>query len=111
MLCAASTADCAWASVCARSAGSADTTAIAATAGWTYGHFHLTLNPYVLSLDITFLWLFIVLVGGLGIAAPWLGRALQLSLCPCGDRSPGGPGLVFSLVGEQGFARRVTDSV
>ncbi len=39
---------------------------IAATAGWVYGFFHLTLNPYVLSLDITFLWLFIVLVGGLG---------------------------------------------
>jgi ABC-type branched-subunit amino acid transport system permease subunit len=40
--------------------------AIAATAGWAYGFFHLTLNPYVLSLDITFVWLFIVLVGGLG---------------------------------------------
>lgn len=38
----------------------------AATAGWAYGFFHLTLNPYVLSLDITFVWLFIVLVGGLG---------------------------------------------
>lgn len=38
----------------------------AATAGWVYGFFHLTLNPYVLSLDITFVWLFIVLVGGLG---------------------------------------------
>lgn len=40
--------------------------AIAATAGWVYSFFHLTLNPYVLSLDITFVWLFIVLVGGLG---------------------------------------------
>jgi branched-chain amino acid transport system permease protein len=40
--------------------------AFAATAGWLYGFFHLTLNPYVLSLDITFVWLFIVLVGGLG---------------------------------------------
>ena len=38
----------------------------AATAGWVYSFFHLTLNPYVLSLDITFVWLFIVLVGGLG---------------------------------------------
>jgi branched-chain amino acid transport system permease protein len=38
----------------------------AAAAGWLYSFFHLTLNPYVLSLDITFVWLFIVLVGGLG---------------------------------------------
>jgi branched-chain amino acid transport system permease protein len=49
-----------------RLAGFILSAAIAAAAGWTYGHFHLTLNPYVLSLDITFLWLFIVLVGGLG---------------------------------------------
>lgn len=40
--------------------------AFAAAAGWVYCFFHLTLNPYVLSLDITFVWLFIVLVGGLG---------------------------------------------
>ena len=49
-----------------RLAGFILSAAIAATAGWAYGFFHLTLNPYVLSLDITFLWLFIVLVGGLG---------------------------------------------
>lgn len=48
-----------------RLAGFIISAAIAATAGWVYGFFHLTLNPYVLSLDITFLWLFIVLVGGL----------------------------------------------
>ncbi|MBM3491596.1 MAG: branched-chain amino acid ABC transporter permease [Alphaproteobacteria bacterium] len=40
--------------------------AITGLAGWVYSFFHLTLNPFVLSLDITFLWLFIVLVGGLG---------------------------------------------
>lgn len=49
-----------------RLAGFVLSAAIAAAAGWVYGFFHLTLNPYVLSLDITFLWLFIVLVGGLG---------------------------------------------
>lgn len=49
-----------------RLAGFIISAGIAATAGWVYGFFHLTLNPYVLSLDITFLWLFIVLVGGLG---------------------------------------------
>jgi len=49
-----------------RLAGFVLSAAFAATAGWVYGFFHLTLNPYVLSLDITFMWLFIVLVGGLG---------------------------------------------
>jgi branched-chain amino acid transport system permease protein len=49
-----------------RLAGFVLAAAVAGTAGWLYTFFHLTLNPYVLSLDITFLWLFIVLVGGLG---------------------------------------------
>ena len=40
--------------------------AITGAAGWVYSFFHLTLTPHVLSLDITFIWLFIVLVGGLG---------------------------------------------
>lgn len=49
-----------------RLAGYVLSAAITGAAGWTYSFFHLTLNPYVLSLDITFLWLFIVLIGGLG---------------------------------------------
>ena len=49
-----------------RLAGFVLSAAVAGAAGWLYTFFHLTLNPYVLSLDITFLWLFIVLVGGLG---------------------------------------------
>jgi branched-chain amino acid transport system permease protein len=49
-----------------RLAGYVLSAAITGAAGWTYAFFHLTLNPYVLSLDITFLWLFIVLIGGLG---------------------------------------------
>ena len=49
-----------------RLAGYVLSAAIAGAAGWVYSFFHLTLNPYVLSLDITFLWLFIVLIGGLG---------------------------------------------
>jgi branched-chain amino acid transport system permease protein len=49
-----------------RLAGYVLSAAITGLAGWIYSFFHLTLNPFVLSLDITFLWLFIVLVGGLG---------------------------------------------
>ena len=49
-----------------RLAGYVLAAAITGAAGWVYSFFHLTLNPYVLSLDITFVWLFIVLVGGLG---------------------------------------------
>lgn len=49
-----------------RLAGFVLSAAVAGSAGWLYTFFHLTLNPYVLSLDITFVWLFVVLVGGLG---------------------------------------------
>jgi ABC-type branched-subunit amino acid transport system permease subunit len=49
-----------------RLAGFVLSAAVAGAAGWLYTFFHLTLNPYVLSLDITFVWLFVVLVGGLG---------------------------------------------
>lgn len=38
----------------------------AALAGWLHTFYYLTLNPVVLSPELTFVWFFMVLVGGLG---------------------------------------------
>ena len=56
--------------------------ALAATAGWLHAFYHRALNPSLLSPEWTFLWFFMVLVGGIG---NWVGVVLGtilLSLVP-----------------------------
>ena len=40
--------------------------ALAGLAGWLQAYYRLQLDPALLSPDLTFLWLFMVLVGGIG---------------------------------------------
>jgi len=102
-----------------RLAGFILSAAIAATAGWVYGFFHLTLNPYVLSLDITFLWLFIVLVGGLGSMTGVAGATILLGVGPevLGLASSativasGGLVLLVALLAPRGIGGLVEDIV
>ncbi|MBN8958206.1 MAG: branched-chain amino acid ABC transporter permease [Rhizobiales bacterium] len=49
-----------------RIAGFTLSAAVAGLSGWLYAFYHLTVNPFLFSLDLTFVALFMVLIGGLG---------------------------------------------
>jgi branched-chain amino acid transport system permease protein len=53
----------------------------AGLSGWLYAYYHGTANPFLLSLDVTFVALFMVLVGGLG---SMIGVAIATALLTLG---------------------------
>jgi branched-chain amino acid transport system permease protein len=56
--------------------------AFAAVAGWLHTFYYLTLNPVVLSPEWTFVWFFMVLVGGLGSMVGVVLGTMLLTLVP-----------------------------
>jgi branched-chain amino acid transport system permease protein len=54
----------------------------AAFAGWLHAFYYLTLNPIVLSPELTFVWFFMVLVGGLGSMTGVVLGTVLLTLVP-----------------------------
>jgi branched-chain amino acid transport system permease protein len=54
----------------------------AAVAGWLHTFYYLTLNPVVLSPEWTFVWFFMVLVGGLGSITGVVLGTMLLTLVP-----------------------------
>ncbi len=54
----------------------------AALAGWVHTFYHLTLNPNLLNPEWTFVWFFMVLVGGIGDTLGVIIGTLLLSLVP-----------------------------
>jgi branched-chain amino acid transport system permease protein len=54
----------------------------AAVAGWLHTFYYLTLNPVVLSPELTFVWFFMVLVGGLGSITGVVLGTMLLTLVP-----------------------------
>jgi len=54
----------------------------AAVAGWLHTFYYLTLNPVVLSPEWTFVWFFMVLVGGLGSISGVVLGTMLLTLIP-----------------------------
>jgi len=54
----------------------------AAVAGWLHTFYYLTLNPVVLSPELTFVWFFMVLVGGLGSITGVILGTMLLTLVP-----------------------------
>jgi branched-chain amino acid transport system permease protein len=69
-----------------RLAGFAISAAVAGLSGWLYAFYHGTVNPFLLSLDLTFVALFIVLVGGVGSMA---GVAIATALLTLGPEMVG----------------------
>lgn len=55
---------------------------LAAFGGWLHTFYHLTLNPELLNPQWTFIWFFMVLVGGIGDTAGVVLGTLLLSLVP-----------------------------
>ena len=55
---------------------------LAAIAGWLHTFYYLTLNPVVLSPELTFVWFFMVLVGGLGSITGVVLGTMLLTLVP-----------------------------
>lgn len=60
--------------------------AVAGLSGWLYAYYHGTVNPFLLSLDLTFVALFMVLVGGVG---SMVGVALATALLSLGPELVG----------------------
>jgi branched-chain amino acid transport system permease protein len=56
--------------------------ALAATAGWLHTFYHLSLNASLLSPELTFVWFFMVLVGGIGNTRGVVLGTLLLALMP-----------------------------
>ncbi len=56
--------------------------AFAAVAGWLHTFYYLTLNPVILSPELTFVWFFMVLVGGLGSMLGVVFGTVLLTLAP-----------------------------
>jgi branched-chain amino acid transport system permease protein len=56
--------------------------ALAATAGWLHAFYHRALDPSLLSSEWTFLWFFMVLVGGIGRSIGVVFGTILLSLVP-----------------------------
>lgn len=56
--------------------------ALAATAGWLHAFYHRALDPSLLSPEWTFLWFFMVLVGGIGNSVGVVLGTILLSLVP-----------------------------
>jgi len=54
----------------------------AALAGWLHTFYYLTLNPILLSPELTFVWFFMVLVGGLGSMTGVVLGTMLLTLVP-----------------------------
>jgi branched-chain amino acid transport system permease protein len=54
----------------------------AAAAGWLHTFYYLTLNPVILSPELTFVWFFMVLVGGLGSMLGVVFGTVLLTLAP-----------------------------
>ena len=54
----------------------------AAVAGWLHTFYYLTLNPVVLSPELTFVWFFMVLVGGIGSITGVVLGTMLLTLVP-----------------------------
>ena len=55
---------------------------LAATAGWLHAFYHRALDPSLLSSEWTFLWFFMVLVGGIGRSVGVVFGTILLSLVP-----------------------------
>ena len=55
---------------------------LAAAAGWLHTFYYLTLNPVILSPELTFVWFFMVLVGGLGSMLGVVFGTVLLTLAP-----------------------------
>jgi ABC-type branched-subunit amino acid transport system permease subunit len=55
---------------------------LAAVGGWVHTFYHLTLNPILLNPEWTFVWFFMVLVGGIGDTVGVVIGTLLLSLVP-----------------------------
>jgi branched-chain amino acid transport system permease protein len=55
---------------------------LAALAGWVHTFYHLALNPSLLDPEFTFVWFFMVLVGGIGNTIGVICGTLLLSLVP-----------------------------
>jgi branched-chain amino acid transport system permease protein len=55
---------------------------LAALAGWLHCFFHLTINAGLLRPELTFVWFFMVLVGGIGNAAGVVLGTVILALGP-----------------------------
>lgn len=55
---------------------------VAAAAGWLHTFYYLTLNPVILSPELTFVWFFMVLVGGLGSMLGVVFGTVLLTLAP-----------------------------
>jgi branched-chain amino acid transport system permease protein len=55
---------------------------MAASAGWLHTFYHRVLNPSLLSPELTFIWFFMVLVGGIGSTAGVVLGTLLLTLIP-----------------------------
>jgi branched-chain amino acid transport system permease protein len=64
-----------------RIAGFTLSAGVAGLSGWLYAFYHLTVNPFLFSLDLTFVALFMVLIGGLG---SMLGVAIGTALLSLG---------------------------
>jgi branched-chain amino acid transport system permease protein len=56
--------------------------AVAALAGWVQAFFQLGLNPSLLSVDLTFVWLAMVIVGGLGHVTGVMTATVLLVIAP-----------------------------
>jgi len=54
----------------------------AAVAGWLHAFYYLNLNPVILSPELTFIWFFMVLVGGLGSMTGVVLGSVLLTLAP-----------------------------
>ncbi len=55
---------------------------LAAAAGWLHTFYYLTLNPVILSPELTFVWFFMVLVGGMGSMLGVVFGTVLLTLAP-----------------------------
>lgn len=65
-----------------RLAGFVISAAIVGVAGWLHAFTHLIVNPFIVGLDNTFLWFFMILVGGLGSVAGAVLGTILLSIGP-----------------------------
>lgn len=55
---------------------------LAALAGWVHAFYYLSLNPSLLASDLTFLWYFMVFIGGLGSVPGVLIGTVLLTIAP-----------------------------
>jgi branched-chain amino acid transport system permease protein len=65
-----------------RVAAFAISSGIAALAGWVHAFYFLNLNPQMFSTELTFVWLFMVLIGGLGHMPGVIASTILLTVAP-----------------------------